>query len=198
MPFNAVNTFFKGVISGIKAPFHGIANWFKTTFQTAWKGVKDVFSKGGKVFKGITSGILTTFKNVVNTLIDGINDVISIPFDGINSALSSIKKVKIVGVKPFDFLPTIPVPQIPKLATGAVLPANKPFMAMLGDQKHGTNIETPLSTMIEAFNKALDKRYSNSVPQTINLQVGSKTLATVVWDEQKKLYKQTGKYYPQY
>ena len=28
-------------------------------------------------------------------------------------------------------------------------------MAMLGDQKSGTNIETPLATMVEAFNQAL-------------------------------------------
>ena len=41
-------------------------------------------------------------------------------------------------------------PQIPYLAKGAVLPANKPFMAMVGDQKHGTNVEAPLSTIQEA------------------------------------------------
>ena len=36
------------------------------------------------------------------------------------------------------------------LAKGAVIPPNAPFMAMLGDQKHGTNIEAPLSTIQEA------------------------------------------------
>ena len=39
---------------------------------------------------------------------------------------------------------------IPYLAQGAVLPANKPFMAMVGDQKHGTNIEAPLETIQQA------------------------------------------------
>ena len=34
-------------------------------------------------------------------------------------------------------------PQIPQLAEGAVIPSNAPFMAMLGDQKSGTNIEAP-------------------------------------------------------
>ena len=47
---------------------------------------------------------------------------------------------------------------IPRLAKGAVIPPNKEFMAILGDQKHGTNIETPLETMIEAFNVALSQR----------------------------------------
>ena len=42
------------------------------------------------------------------------------------------------------------VPQIPPLAQGAVLPANKPFLAMVGDQRHGTNVEAPLATIQEA------------------------------------------------
>lgn len=39
---------------------------------------------------------------------------------------------------------------IPYLAQGAVLPANKPFMAMVGDQKHGTNVEAPLEIIQQA------------------------------------------------
>ena len=39
---------------------------------------------------------------------------------------------------------------IPRLAQGAVIPPNREFMAVLGDQKHGTNIEAPLSTIQEA------------------------------------------------
>lgn len=39
------------------------------------------------------------------------------------------------------------MPQIPKLANGAVLKPNAPFLAMVGDQKHGTNIEAPLETI---------------------------------------------------
>ena len=42
------------------------------------------------------------------------------------------------------------LPRIPHLARGAVLPANKPFLAMVGDQRHGTNIEAPLATIQEA------------------------------------------------
>lgn len=39
---------------------------------------------------------------------------------------------------------------VPYLAKGAVIPPNAPFMAVLGDQKRGTNIEAPLSTIQEA------------------------------------------------
>ncbi len=40
---------------------------------------------------------------------------------------------------------------VPHLAKGAVIPPNREFLAMLGDQKHGTNIEAPLDTIVEAF-----------------------------------------------
>jgi hypothetical protein len=87
----------------------------------------------------------------------------------------------------------INIPQIPKLAQGAVLPPNKEFMAILGDQKQGVNIETPLNTMIEAFTAALDARSDEYDKSPIVLQLDSKVVAKAVWDESAKRYKQTGK-----
>lgn len=45
--------------------------------------------------------------------------------------------------------------EIPKLATGAVIPANREFLAVLGDQKHGTNVEAPLDTIKQATEEAV-------------------------------------------
>lgn len=42
---------------------------------------------------------------------------------------------------------------IPKLAQGAVLPANKPFLAQLGDQKNGRNLEAPESLLREIYSE---------------------------------------------
>ena len=44
----------------------------------------------------------------------------------------------------------VTAPRLPALAQGAVLPANRPFLALVGDQRHGTNIEAPLATIQEA------------------------------------------------
>lgn len=44
---------------------------------------------------------------------------------------------------------------VPYLASGAVIPPNAPFMAVLGDQRHGTNVEAPLSTIQEAVSNAV-------------------------------------------
>lgn len=57
---------------------------------------------------------------------------------------------------------------LPGLARGAVLPPSKPFMAVVGDQKNGVNVETPLKTMIDAFNAALDARGGETADININ------------------------------
>ncbi len=44
---------------------------------------------------------------------------------------------------------------LPALATGAVLPPNKPFMAVVGDQKNGTNIEAPAELIKQMAKEAI-------------------------------------------
>lgn len=72
--------------------------------------------------------------------------------------------------------------QIPKLADGTVIAPNKPFLAMLGDQTSGTNIETPLSTMKQAFDESLNERGGVSSGGTLyaTLQVDGVTFARLV------------------
>ena len=136
--------------AGIQSVFGKVAEWFGETFGDAWKKVQEVFSKGGKVFEGIKEGIVTSFKKIVNSLITSINQVVAKPFEGLNSAIRKIRSVSVLGRYPFSGLSTVSVPKIPYLAQGAVLPANKPFMAVVGDQRHGTNVEAPLTTIQEA------------------------------------------------
>ena len=57
---------------------------------------------------------------------------------------------------------------VPQLADGAVIAPNKPFLAMLGDQTSGTNIETPLSTMKQAFNESMAENGGSAVQVSIN------------------------------
>lgn len=111
----------KAAWDGIKSVFVAIPNWFKSVFKKAWQAVKDVFAKGGKIFEGIKDGIVSAFKAVVNAIIKGINKVIAVPFNAINKVLSKLKGIKIVGVKPFGWVSTFNVPQIPLLAKGGVL-----------------------------------------------------------------------------
>lgn len=68
--------------------------------------------------------------------------------------------------------PSIYSSDIPMLASGAVIPPNREFMAVLGDQKSGTNIEAPLSTIEQAVENVMSRRgYSGSGDTTVILEV---------------------------
>lgn len=115
------------LISGLLQVLTGLIDFlvgvFTGDWQKAWEGIKDVF-------KGIINSITSVLEGFINAAIDLINGLIG----SVNSITSSI------GI---PNIPTIPNVNIPKLATGAVIPPNAPFMAVLGDQRRGTNIETP-------------------------------------------------------
>lgn len=155
--FSETGDFFDGVWGDIKLSFGNVSDWFGDTFADAWDKVKKVFSKGGSAFEGIQGGILDGLKEVINKLIDGINKVVGEAFNGLNASLNKLKDINIYGLRPFDFIKTISVPKIPHLARGAVIPPNREFMAVLGDQKHGTNVEAPLETIQEALVRAISE-----------------------------------------
>lgn len=170
--FAPIGDFFAGVWDGIKNTFGSVANWFKNVFSAAWQAVKNVFSAGGRIFEGIKESLSNVFTNVVNGLIDGINWVIAKPFEGINWALDRIKNVEIVGWKPFDWIQPLDIPQIPKLATGTVVPANYgEFLAVLGDNKREAEIVSPISAMKQAMSEVLAEFGSFGGNGDINLTI---------------------------
>ncbi len=172
--WSSITGFFGNIWSGIKNAFGDVAGWFKNVFTDAWQGVKNVFSTGGKIFDGIKDGIASVFKTVVNGLIGGINKVIAFPFNKINGMLNSIRDISILGIEPFKGLwekNPLSVPQIPKLAKGAVIKGGNPFMAILGDQPRGmTNIEAPLDTIRQAVKMELKEAFKE---RKLNYQVAN-------------------------
>ncbi|MCM1271930.1 MAG: hypothetical protein NC247_15115, partial [Ruminococcus flavefaciens] len=146
--FSKPKEFFDEVWKGIKSSFSHVTNWFRDTFSEAWQAVKNVFSRGGQIFTGIAESISDIFKDVVNGLIDGINWVIAQPFNGINWALDGIRNVEILDWEPFSWLPSIDVPEIPKLANGGLAAA--PTLAMVGDNRNAAvdpEVIAPLSKL---------------------------------------------------
>lgn len=135
---------------GIKSAFKSVPEWFQNKFRDAWQKVKDVFSTGGSIWSGIKEGIENTFRTVVNAIIRGMNTIIAVPFNKINSMLNTIRNAHFLGISPFQNMwgvNPLPVPQIPMLARGAVIPANRQFLAVLGDQRNGNNLEAPESLL---------------------------------------------------
>lgn len=163
------------LIQGLKDIFSGLIDFvtgvFTGDWTRAWNGIV-------KIFKGIWNTILSIVGSVVNFIIDGINWLIS----KLNTIQISIPDwVPEIGGKSYGInISPVEKWEIPYLAQGAVIPPNREFLAVLGDQKQGTNIETPLSTMVQAFKTALsDMGYGGE--QTVILQVDRDQLGKVVY-----------------
>lgn len=130
--FAGLTKFLKGVFSG---------DW-----DSAWQGMK-------RMVKNAVNGILSLINGMLKGLSGGINAMVEM----LNKLSFKIPQwVPGYGGKSFGLnLPKVKTMQIPLLAQGAVLPANKPFLAVVGDQKHGTNIEAPLATIEQAVGNVL-------------------------------------------
>lgn len=148
-----------GIIQFIKGVFTG-------DLKMAFDGVK-------KVAKGIVNGILIIVESFINNIIRGLNWLIT----KINSIRLKVPDwVPGVGGKGWSpHIGQMSSITLPRLATGAVIPPNKEFLAVLGDQKSGTNIETPLATMVEAFKQAMAE--SGGGATTVVIQLDGKEIA---------------------
>nr|DAQ96360.1 MAG TPA: minor tail protein [Caudoviricetes sp.] len=126
---DAVKTVFGGVVDFIAGVF--TADW-----DRAWQGVKSIFT-------GLWNGIVSALEGAVNLIITGVNFLIR----QLNKVSFSIPDwVPAVGGKRFGFnIQQISPISIPRLAQGAVIPPNREFMAVLGDQSSGNNLEAPES-----------------------------------------------------
>ena len=157
------NWFDKNVIQPIVNFFSPIVEKVGGFFSQLWEDIKEIWSKVSKWFsekvidpiskawdtaldgmknfaKGIFNGILGFFESIVNGLIDGLNWFLS----GFNSAATWAGKV--LG-KDWSGIGQVQHISIPRLAQGAVIPPNREFMAVLGDQTSGNNIEAPESLL---------------------------------------------------
>lgn len=144
--WNAVKRILNGVIDFVRGVFTG--DW-----ERAWMGVQNIFG-------GIFDGMIALAKAPINAIIGLLNAAIGAingMIDGINQLSFDVPSwVPLLGGKSWGFdLPHIP--QIPHLAQGAVLPANQPFLAVVGDQRRGTNVEAPLETITQAVIAALSQ-----------------------------------------
>lgn len=181
--WNKVVNFFEGVKSGIQNVFGSIGDWFHDKFAGAWQRVKDVFSSGGQVFEGIKDGIANVLKTVINAIIRGINKVISIPFNALNNILRKLKNLEILGVRPFNWIYTFSVPQIPQFEDGGFPTKGQMFIANEAGPELIGNIGRKSAVanndqIIEGIRQGVAAGVSEAMPSQqkgpINVYIGNK------------------------
>lgn len=169
---NGVITIIRGIVEFLTGAF--TADWKK-----AWEGIV-------KIFKGIFEMIGGIIKGVVNSAIDLINSMIRAITTGLNFVIRALNKLS------FDVPDWVPPPfggqswgfdidtlspyTIPKLATGAVIPPNSEFLAILGDQKNGKNLEGPEGLFRQIVREELSNLSSGNGDMTIIVKIGDETI----------------------
>ena len=129
-----------------------------------WNAVKAFWNTHiAKVFTGkfwldlakkCGNGLIGGFESAINSIIGMFEKMMNWIVSGINKISFEVPDwVPLIGGKKFGFnIPEVKFSRvsIPRLAQGAVIPPNREFLAVLGDQKQGTNIEAPLDTIKQA------------------------------------------------
>ena len=138
----------RGLADFLSAVFRG--NW-DAAWQAIGNTVSTVWDKMTTAIKTAVNGIIGFINRMISAVVTGINAVIN-ALNGLSFDLPDIFGGGHVGFN----ISTLTAPQIPYLAQGAVIPANREFLAVLGDQSHGTNVEAPLDTIKQAVAEVME------------------------------------------
>ena len=167
------------LLTKLKEMWQNIKQWWNISvskFFTAdyWKAL------GRRIIDGLLSGLKAAWESVKTWVANAVSWFGKKFVEAQNSiARSNSGRSGGFGTRSGGFgspsrAPSISRISAPALARGAVIPPNKEFLAVLGDQKSGTNIETPLATMVEAFKQAMSESGGTT---TVVIQLDGKEIA---------------------
>lgn len=163
-----------GVKKTVTDTWDAMKSYASTKVGEIKKDVSDTFSSLKKKVIEIWNGIKNGIKSPINDIIGFINKMISGVVSGINALIGALNKISFdipdwvpeIGGKSFGIdLKKATAPQIPYLASGAVIRGGNPFVAILGDQPAGqVNVEAPLDTIEQAVEDVMNRRGYNNMP----------------------------------
>lgn len=164
---NKTSTFVNTISSSLKNLASKIVTIWDNVKSSAYQKWTAIWSTVGNLVEKIKNGIVGKFTSAKNKVVDifgGIRDtirnilnkvigIVNRAIGTVNSAIGGIESAfsfgpwevpTPFGKKTIGFSATFPrIPTVPYLAKGAVIPPRSEFLAVLGDQKQGNNIETP-------------------------------------------------------
>ena len=184
-------------LTNLKEKISGVWKYVRekttTTFGSMWNTVT---TKVGAIKDAIVSKftsardtVVDTFTRIRDTVASVFNNVIGIvngAIGTINNAIGTIESAlsfgpwKVptpTGSKTIGFRATFPrVPTVPYLAKGAVIPPRSEFLAVLGDQKQGNNIETPEALLRKIVREETAGRQTGGGSYRFTAQINRRTL----------------------
>lgn len=187
----------KNIFDSVKQIFNGIVNFvngvLSGNWRRAWNGIKNIFA-------GIWNAMASVIKSPVNLIISFMNAMLrgfQRMQNGFASAMNHMNirlpkwLQKFTGWSSVGFNIGYWSPNyIPYLAKGAVIPPNKEFMAVLGDQKNGNNIEAPESLIRQIVREESGGGQKQRIEIPVYLK--GKQIYKAVVEEGKVVMSQTG------
>lgn len=155
----------------------GITDGFNTSLAAG-----SDFSNAVIKLKNTLSGITTDFENAFKSSLNSIADYI-------NTLSSEIKnQAKNLNIKDGELTVSNLINalsssnfHIPALANGGVIPPGNPFLAVLGDQSSGTNIEAPVTVIKDAVRDVITDS-GNDTPVEVRVYIGDREIRDFVID----------------
>ena len=173
----------KDIFSGVITFINGV---FTRDWSRAWEGIKGIF-------EGVFSGLSDLARTPINTIISGFNGVLGI----VNGLINKLNNIKFKITVP-DWVPKIggswwgfngfniqTLGSIPMLASGAVIPPRSEFLAVLGDQKNGRNLEAPEDLLRQIVREEAGGNQSGVGNYRFTAQLNRRTIFDEMIDEAK-------------
>lgn len=161
-----ISTLWNGIKTNVEQIWKNIVTTVGNKVSAIYTGIVTKFTSARDRVVEIFGGIRDTIRDILNKVIGIVNGAIGT----VNSAIGGIESAfsfgpwKVptpFGSRTIGFTASFPrVPTIPYLAKGAVIPPRSEFLAVLGDQKNGRNLEAPEGVIREIIEDALAKNQS--------------------------------------
>lgn len=207
---NKTSTFVNTISSSLKNLASKIVTIWDNVKSSAYQKWTAIWSTVGNLVEKIKNGIVGKFTSAKNKVVDifgGIRDtirnilnkvigIVNRAIGTVNSAIGGIESAfsfgpwKVptpFGSKTIGFSASFPrVPTIPYLAKGAVIPPRSEFLAVLGDQKNGRNLEAPEGVIKDIIDDAFARHQQNSAGNVrFTAQINRRTVFDEIIEEAK-------------
>lgn len=204
--WEAIKTTVSTVFDGIKSKITRIWDSVSEKTSSIWGKIKtfvdgkvsaihdaivDKFTSARDTVRRAFEGIRDTIKDILNKVIGIANSAIGT----VNSAIGGIESAftfgpwKVptpFGSRTIGFTANFPrVPTIPYLAKGAVIPPRSEFLAVLGDQKNGRNLEAPEDLLRQIVREETGGNQSSGGNYRFTAQLNRRTIFDEMIDEAK-------------
>lgn len=164
------------ILEKLKEVWESIKKWWNASVSKYlsldyWKGI------GKDILNGLWEGLKSIWSDISNWVSEKVGWIV----DQFTGATSSARSGTFGSTSSGSFggrsIPSIQSFSIPALATGSVIPPNREFLAVLGDNKKETEVVSPLSTMKQAVLEAMRESGISDGTITVVVNLDGKEVA---------------------